>query len=311
MKYQEKIALATKLIDKKEFFLSRINFNKIYPFTTENIASYIDYFDLKDKSLLTVGSSSDQVFNAVMKGCKDITVLDKSPFTKEYFYLKKAAIMSLEPEDFIEMFSLRNCPNEGDINNKAFNYDSVEEVLSNLIYEDLDSYYFWNGLFNKREVKEVRDKLFIHDESNTNTLLRSNNYLSSKEDYYKLQNLIEDIRPNFLIQDIRNPELDKGYDNIFLSNIFDFIKKRDAFFILDRVLPYLNEDGKILIYYLYSITLNDDIPTIEELYDPNYVIRYVPYNSVLIPLPSIEEKNIKQKDGIIVYKKEKRNDQYF
>lgn len=43
-------------------------FSKLYPFTTENIAGYIDNFNLKNKSLLTVGSSGDQVINAALKG---------------------------------------------------------------------------------------------------------------------------------------------------------------------------------------------------------------------------------------------------
>ena len=305
MKYQEKVALATKLIDKKDFILAKTNFNRIYPFTTENIASYINHFDLKDKSLLTVGSSGDQVFNAVLNGCKDITVLDKSPFTKEYFYLKKTALMSLELHDYVKLLSLYNCPSPGDINEESFNYDSIEEVLSNLIYEDLDSYNFWNSLFNKKDINEVREKLFIRDENNTNTLLRSNNYLSSYEKYSELQEKIEDIKPTFLIQDIRSPILNRSFDNIFLSNIFDFIKRRDALMILNEVLPYLNEEGKILIYYLYSITLDGNIPSVDEVYDPNQVIRYVPHSSYLIPIPSIEARNIKQRDGVLVYKKEK------
>ena len=49
-------------------------FNQIYPFATENISGYIDKFDLKDKSLLTVGSSGDQVINAILYGCKKISV---------------------------------------------------------------------------------------------------------------------------------------------------------------------------------------------------------------------------------------------
>ena len=61
-------------------------------------------FDLKDKSLLTVGSSGDQVINASLKNCKDITVLDINPFTKYYFNLKKAAILTLKYEEFCKFF---------------------------------------------------------------------------------------------------------------------------------------------------------------------------------------------------------------
>ena len=48
----------------------QIIFHTIYPFATENINDYTEYFDLKDKSLLTVGSSGDQAINALLKDYK-------------------------------------------------------------------------------------------------------------------------------------------------------------------------------------------------------------------------------------------------
>ena len=62
-------------------------FQYIYPFTTENINGYIDLFYLDDKSLLTVGSSGDQVINAIDKGCKNIDVVDINEYTKYYYFL--------------------------------------------------------------------------------------------------------------------------------------------------------------------------------------------------------------------------------
>ena len=41
-----------------------VDFFCLYPFTTENINGYLPYFELKGKSLLTVGSSCDQAINA-------------------------------------------------------------------------------------------------------------------------------------------------------------------------------------------------------------------------------------------------------
>ena len=55
---------------------------KIYPFTTENISGYINNFNLIDKWLLIVGSYGDQVINAILHGCEDITLLDKNPYSK-------------------------------------------------------------------------------------------------------------------------------------------------------------------------------------------------------------------------------------
>lgn len=52
------------------------SFQKIYPFTTENIAGYITQLDIKNKSVLTVGSSSDQVFNCLLLEAKEVTLFD-------------------------------------------------------------------------------------------------------------------------------------------------------------------------------------------------------------------------------------------
>ena len=73
-----KIELAQKVIDSD----LENGFNKLYSFTTENIKDYISSFDLNNKSLLTVGSSADQAINAILNGCKDVTIMDINPFVK-------------------------------------------------------------------------------------------------------------------------------------------------------------------------------------------------------------------------------------
>ena len=69
-------------------------FSRIYSFTTENIAGYIDYFDLNNKKLLTIGSSGDQILNAFYNGARDITLFDINEYAKYYVYLKISAISS-------------------------------------------------------------------------------------------------------------------------------------------------------------------------------------------------------------------------
>lgn len=75
-------------------------FSRIYTFTTENISGYIDYFDFNNKSLLTVGSSGDQILNAFYSGARDITLFDINEYAKYYVYLKISAILSLSYEEF-------------------------------------------------------------------------------------------------------------------------------------------------------------------------------------------------------------------
>ena len=61
---------------------SGIRNDLIYKFTTENISGYIKEFNLKNRSLLTVGSSGDQAINANFYGCNYVTVVDLNRYTK-------------------------------------------------------------------------------------------------------------------------------------------------------------------------------------------------------------------------------------
>ena len=57
-------------------FCYNSEFSRIYSFATENVSGYIDHFDFNNKSLLTVGSSGDQILNAFYNGARDITLFD-------------------------------------------------------------------------------------------------------------------------------------------------------------------------------------------------------------------------------------------
>lgn len=116
---------ASKLIEKNYSKLLQIKgeFVRIYPFATENIAGYIDSFNLKNKSLLTIGSSASHSISASLYGCLDQTIYDICPFTKEYFNLVKSALLSLSYLEFLNFLRYIDYP-EVSINNKlVFNKD--------------------------------------------------------------------------------------------------------------------------------------------------------------------------------------------
>ena len=85
-------------------FVHLTEYSKMYTFTTENISGYLKYFDLKDKSLLTVGSSGDQILGAYYHGARDITLFDKNNNCKYFIWLKIAAILSFDYETFKNFF---------------------------------------------------------------------------------------------------------------------------------------------------------------------------------------------------------------
>lgn len=281
-----------------------------YPFTTENISGYLPLFDLENKSLLTVGSSLDQVMNATLYGCKEIDVIDLCPFICEYFYLKRAAIEVLTREEFLNFFCYMNYPKSFVNNDCAFNlpsYFMVREVLKEINY---DAFWFWDSLFSEYGGLKVRSKLFKNDELLSRVLLKVNSYLSSDMEYLKLRSMLYDININFIIGDIFDTELTKNYDNIFLSNICAYnevIKLKELF---DRLLLNLNDDGRILIAYLYQTVrdtkYNDDWL---EIYDIENTLRLFSDNvdfSSFIGVKGILHNDELMKDSVITYKKVKK-----
>lgn len=69
-------------------------FQEVYPFTTEVISGYFNELDFKDKSVMTLGSSSDQAFNALLLGAKKITVYDINENTAKFGKLKRDVILN-------------------------------------------------------------------------------------------------------------------------------------------------------------------------------------------------------------------------
>lgn len=226
-------------------------FEEIYPFTTENIAGYIDYFDLKDKSLLTVGSSGDQVFNAALKDVKTVTLLDINPYTKYYYYLKEASILELSMSEFEQFYQYKSYNDYSIINPNVFNKTSYNKLKSTLQLLDYDSYLFWDELFAKYPPMVVRYHLFNKDDS-YQTLKNCSLYLQSENAFDEEKEKIKKFRPEFITGTVTEASVDKSFDNIWLSNIFCSLLPYERKLVTDKFSRSLNADGKFLISYLYE-----------------------------------------------------------
>ena len=225
-------------------------FSRIYPFTTENITGYINLFNLDNKSLLTVGSSGDQVINASLFNCTDQTVIDINPFTRYYFYLKKAAIISITYQEFLDFFLYSDYPKYCHNNKQVFNKETYEKFKQVLKHEDYDSFYFWNELFSHYEPETTRKHMFSEDEDRDVVLKEINLYMKNPIYFERTKTSIRDVNPIFICDDIMKATLNRTYDNIFLSNLglyfgIDKLKK-----LIEKLYPYANE--LILLCYLYQ-----------------------------------------------------------
>ena len=100
----KEIIKASKNLFKVQFYdFDKVS--KIFPITTENVKEMYNIFDLKNKDILTVTSSSDHIFCALVAGANSVDSFDINYLTEYYYHLKKAIIESLtldEAKTFFE-----------------------------------------------------------------------------------------------------------------------------------------------------------------------------------------------------------------
>lgn len=284
------------------------NFYLIYPFTTENISGYINEFDLIDKSLLTVGSSGDQAINAILFGCKNITVLDINPYTKFYYYLKIASILCLNLEEFMSFFKYKDYPNVFKDNKNVFNKNSYNKLKSTLRLLDYESYLFWDELFNSFNHVDIRNNLFSQDEDRTNVIIGCNPYLQSEILYESLRNKLKNIIPTFLNDDLFKIDLKSKYDNIWLSNIGTYLSRDNIKLMTEKMSQLLNLEGNLLISYLYNTTIDTKykegwsiIYDLKKIF--NYLSEYNPFLISFMGVDGIKFQDDNIKDSVLVYHK--------
>lgn len=286
-------------------------FEKIYPFTTENINGYIRNFDLSNKSLLTVGSSGDQIINASFFDCSKYSVIDICPYTKFYFYLKKAALITLSYDEFLCFFCYLDYPKMFEENEMAFNLESFEKLKPILKLLDYDSFVFWDNLFSLYSPLIIRTTFFNSDEEKIKVLKEINLYLKDEVLFDKAKILIKDVNPDFIIGDIFEVNISDKYDNIFLSNLgsfYDVLKLRE---LVNKLNFNLNDNGKMLLCYLYQTVRGSEYKNdYASIYDLNKTYDILgEYITSFESFPGVKgilfNDYFWKRDSILVYKKTK------
>lgn len=254
--FEETLYKASSTCDGSFKYISE--FSKIYPFATENVSGYIDYFELEDKSLLTVGSSGDQVLNAFYNGARDITLFDINEYAKFYVYLKIAAIMSLSYKEF-KAFFFRHGLTPFVRNQHMFSKDLYNKLKDNLRLFDYESFLFFDELFSLYEPTKIRERMFDDDEDRNVVIKGINNYLKDEESYNRLQSIIRKISFRFINGDLFEDAVDGKFDNIFLSNLCTITSLENLKSLLQKLdRNNLNNGGSIQLGYLWNASFDSD-----------------------------------------------------
>ena len=195
-------------------------FNKVYPFTTENIAGYLD-MDLTGKKIITVTGSGDHIINAILKGCNDITTFDINPLTKEFMELKLEKIKELSLDEYLDYFS------NLDQDKYNYKYFDIQNKIDCNLYLNEENYNII-----KERLDDVKIK-FI--QSNIIDLNLKSNY-----DYMFLSNISDYIEMFCNDLDSYKKLIDKflkKVKTIYFAYIYDInsTSKRSAIDDIDKV----------------------------------------------------------------------------
>ncbi len=285
-------------------------FQLLYPFATENISGYINNFNLSNGTLLTVGSSGDQVINGSLFGCRDIVCLDICPYAKFYIYLKISCLLELDKSEFLRFLCYRDYPKTFKYNELAFNNDVYKKIKSTLRLLDYESYLIWDELFSNFRGLAIRKELFYLDEDKVNVIVKSLPYLQSDIAYNEARRKIMKTRLEIITGDILKTEIDRQFYSIWLSNIGKYLPIHSLKIMVDKVSKNLNDNGILLISYLYK-TVRDT--KYQQDWSPIYNLDKTfeilqEYNPDLIPFIGMEGIRFNDNtinDSIIVYRKGK------
>lgn len=204
----------------------------VYPETNENLVEIFNKLDIKDKDVLTVLASSDQLFSFYYYGADTVDTFDRSYSTLHYYYLRKWLIEYKNIYELINI-SVRNI------------YTLLKEIKPKNIREK-EAKSFWLKYFKKTNFKlGPLFEIFSYE----GTIPYSNNidkikpYLNDDINFYNI-----DISKKIDI------DISKKYDIIYLSNLTEYIeagKKRNNIRI--NLENLLKDDGiAVATYKMYN-----------------------------------------------------------
>ena len=134
--------------------------------------------------------------------------------------------------------------------------------------------------------------------------------MQSKSLYEITKSKVKRVEPKFIIGDLFKTDLQRKYDNIWLSNIGAYLPKRQVKVMIDKMDNLLNTDGKMLISYLYETTIDtkykNNWSPIYDLQKTFNILRI--YNPSLISFTGViglKFQDDDMKDSILIYRKKK------
>lgn len=202
------------------------NYNRVYYHSNENLKELFSFIDVKDKDVLSVLASGDQVFHFYANGAKKVETFDVNRLTFYYYYIRLWTLKYIGeyyPEHKFSINFLRNLLGKVKIRSEeekeAFDYWCKYIDLFN---DKLSGKLFYRGILE--DINRIDDLSIIRDKINNEFVFHEMN-LGDK-----------------------NLPVKKKYDMLYVSNISDYIPHNISSFELYRnnLNNLIRDDGAIV-----------------------------------------------------------------
>lgn len=249
------------------------NYNRVYYHSNENLKEFFSFVDVKDKDVLSVLASGDQVFHLYDKDAKSVETFDVNRLTFYYYYIRLWTVKYLG--EYYPEFK--------------FSIGFIKRLLGMVkikTEEEKEAFDYWCkyiDLFNNKISGKMFYRGILEDINRLDDLGKIRDKINNEFVFYEM-NLGDKVLP-----------VNKKYDMVYISNISDYIPHNIKSFEIyrDNLNSLIRDDGTILSVNLRKLGCGEnDIEkeVFSELFDVE-------------ELPEIERYDFKIPAGKIYRKK--------
>lgn len=229
---------------------------KVYPFTTENLAGYMNCLNLENKKVLSITGSGDHILNSFYYGANSVVGFDINSLASLFAELKFNALRKLNFEDFKKYLFVGS--------EKVMNFETYQRIKEGLSESCLS---FFNNLYEDYGFSGIdlrKGKLFNKRFDSDDLRIRSNPYLFSRQNFEKTKLNLQNKNVCLINSNIRDlpSKLEDNFDVVLLSNLADYSQQiypnysnHFNLFCEKIILPikkHLNDRGIICSAYIYD-----------------------------------------------------------
>ncbi len=230
----------------------------LYPSTNEDL-SYLNYIDLKGKTVLTVCGSADQALLCIARGAKKVVCFDINPLSECWLNLKIAGASRLSYNECRQFF------NQMAGENTFLNYHLYQKIVEGGPFKDS---VFWNHVLADKP--ERRSCLFRKDGLKYERVMGKGRQCTWCCPEFSRNEIIDGLKENLktskiifccrtlkqLVQDLDCSAFatsGEKFDVMLFSNISDWYKDKTYESDVANLMRYLKPDGIVQMYFNFFI----------------------------------------------------------